>query len=68
MCLRLLVLFIYDESGQGISEYGSILAWVALMVALGFSTHAAYRNAVINAFVCMGNMINGLVNQAMNPT
>ncbi len=29
--------FIEDESGQGITEYGAILAFVALLVAVVFS-------------------------------
>ena len=53
--------FINDESGQGITEYGAILAFVAILVALVFSiTQGALRGAICAAFSTVVNQLNQL--------
>ncbi|MBX9668621.1 MAG: hypothetical protein K2X93_13430 [Candidatus Obscuribacterales bacterium] len=53
--------FISDESGQGITEYGAILAFVAILVALVFSiTQGALSNAISAAFAAVVKQLNAL--------
>ena len=53
--------FISDESGQGITEYGAILAFVAVLVALVFSlANGALKNAICGAFSAVTSQLNGL--------
>jgi Flp pilus assembly pilin Flp len=57
--------FINDESGQGITEYGAILAFVALLVALVFSlTKGALTSAISNAFSAVVHQLNNLSSAA----
>jgi Flp pilus assembly pilin Flp len=57
--------FINDESGQGITEYGAILAFVALLVALVFSlTKGALTSAISNAFSAVVAQLNNLSSAA----
>lgn len=55
--------FIKDESGQGITEYGAILAFVALLVALVFSIATGpLRNAISGSFSAIVFQLNRLSN------
>ncbi len=57
--------FIVDESGQGITEYGAILAFVAILVALVFSlTSGVLKGAISNAFSAVGYQLNQLSSAA----
>lgn len=53
--------FLTDESGQAITEYGAILAFVALIVALVFSlTSGSVRCALENAFSVIVFQLNNI--------
>lgn len=53
--------FFRDESGQGITEYGAILAFVAILVALVFSiTKGALTSAISAAFSSVIRQLNNL--------
>lgn len=59
--------FISDESGQGITEYGAILAFVAILVALVFSiTQGALTQAISKAFSAVVSQLNNLYSAAAN--
>lgn len=59
--------FLADESGQGITEYGAILAFVAILVALVFSiTQGALRHAICAAFSAVVSQLNNLSAGAAN--
>ena len=53
--------FIKDESGQGITEYGAILAFVAILVAVVFGiTKGALSSAISAAFSAVVSQLNNL--------
>lgn len=53
--------FLQDESGQGITEYGAILAFVAILVAVVFSiTQGALTSAISKAFSAVVTQLNRL--------
>jgi len=53
--------FVNDESGQGITEYGAILAFVAILVAVVFSiTQGALSSAISKAFSAVVSQLNAL--------
>jgi Flp pilus assembly pilin Flp len=53
--------FVNDESGQGITEYGAILAFVAILVAVVFGlTKGALASAISTAFSAVVNQLNTL--------
>ncbi len=57
--------FISDESGQGITEYGAILAFVAVLVALVFTmTSGGLKAAISNAFLDCTSALNALATAA----
>ena len=57
--------FIKDESGQGITEYGAILAFVAILVAVVFSiTQGALSAAISKAFSAVVSQLNALSSAA----
>lgn len=59
--------FIQDESGQGITEYGAILAFVAILVALVFAiTQGALAGAISAAFSSVIAKLNQLSAAAAN--
>lgn len=59
--------FISDESGQGITEYGAILAFVAILVAVVFSiTRGALAAAISAAFSAVVSQLNNLSSAAAN--
>lgn len=50
-----------DESGQGITEYGAIIAFVSLLVALTFSAaNGSLMPAVSKAFKEVSSQLNAL--------
>lgn len=57
--------FWHDESGQGITEYGAILAFVAVLVALTFGfTKGSLSAALSEAFSAIQSQLNALSSQA----
>lgn len=53
--------FIHEESGQGITEYGAILAFVAILVALVFGiTKGALTGSISRAFSAVVSQLNNL--------
>jgi len=57
--------FISDESGQGITEYGAILAFVAILVAVVFAlTQGALAGAISSAFSSVVQQLNALSSAA----
>jgi Flp pilus assembly pilin Flp len=59
--------FIEDEDGQGITEYGAMLAFVAILVALVFGiTHGTLRGAVCAAFSSVTSQLNNMSAGASN--
>lgn len=60
--------FFNDESGQGITEYGAILAFVALLVAVVFSfASGTLTSAISQSFSTIVNQLNKL-NSVTNAT
>lgn len=60
--------FLNDESGQGITEYGAILAFVALLVAVVFSfASGTLTSAISTSFSTIVNQLNRL-NSVTNNT
>ncbi len=57
--------FINEESGQGITEYGAILAFVAILVALVFSiVQGPLKAAISAAFSAVVSQLNNLSSAA----
>ncbi len=57
--------FINEESGQGITEYGAILAFVAILIALVFSIVQGQLAAAISAaFSAVVSQLNNLSSAA----
>jgi len=57
--------FLADESGQGITEYGAILAFVAVLIALVFTfTTGGLKVAISNAFSAVVAQLNTLAGAA----
>ncbi len=53
--------FISDESGQGITEYGAILAFVALLVAVVFGfAQGSLQSAISQSFSSIVSQLNQL--------
>ncbi|MBK9200871.1 MAG: Flp family type IVb pilin [Candidatus Obscuribacter sp.] len=53
--------FVSDEDGQGITEYGAILAFVAILVAVVFSiTQGALSAGISKAFSAVVFQLNKL--------
>ena len=56
---------IADESGQGITEYGAVLAFVAVLVGMVFGfTKGTLASAISQAFSAVAGQLNQLSNQA----
>lgn len=62
MTIREAVLaFVNDESGQGITEYGAVLAFVALLVAVVFGfAKGALQNTLSQSFSTVVSQLNRL--------
>jgi len=57
--------FIRDENGQGITEYGAVLALVALVVALVFGiANSPLKNGVSAAYSAIASQLNNLSDAA----
>ncbi len=57
--------FFSDEEGQGITEYGAIIAFVSLLVALAFSAaNGSLMPAVSRAFREVSSQLNSLASAA----
>src|SRR5262249_39204975 len=57
--------FISNEDGQGITEYGAILAFVAILVAVVFGiTNGALTTSISNAFSAVVSQLNALSDAA----
>ena len=53
--------FVSDESGQGITEYGAILAFVAVLVGLVFAlTNGQLKGAISGSFSTITAQLNAL--------
>ncbi len=53
--------FLYNEDGQGITEYGAILAFVSLLVALTFSAaNGSLAPAISRCFKEVSSQLNNL--------
>lgn len=53
--------FLTEESGQGVSEYGAILAWVSVIVALVFGfTNGRLGQGILTMFQTLANHLNGM--------
>jgi len=56
--------FVADESGQGITEYGAILAFVALLVGLVFGfAKGSLQTAISQSFSSVVSSLNQLNTQ-----
>lgn len=62
--LRFCDRFVHDESGQGITEYGAILAFVALLVGVAFGFQSQLRGAISNAFSQIVAQLNAITSQS----
>ena len=62
MCIRqALASFFADESGQGITEYGAVLAFVALLVAVVFGfARGALQSTLSESFSTIVSQLNAL--------
>ena len=64
-CGKFVNAFVEEESGQGISEYGAIIAFVALLVAITFSAgNGSLMPAVSKAFKEISSQVNALSSTA----
>lgn len=62
---RIIERFICDEGAQGITEYGAILAFVSLLVALTFGfTSGSLLPALSSAFRAVASQLNALASAA----
>ena len=56
-----MIAFLKDESGQGITEYGAVLAFVALLVAVVFGfARGALQNTLSQSFSTVVSQLNQL--------
>ena len=62
---NVVICFFEDETGQGITEYGAILAFVAVLVALVFSlANGQLKQAICGAFSAVTTQLNKLSSAA----
>jgi Flp pilus assembly pilin Flp len=62
-----LAAFLADESGQGITEYGAVLAFVALLVAVVFGfAKGALQQTLSQSFSTVVSQLNALNNYSAN--
>lgn len=61
---NLLSTFVMDESGQGITEYGAILAFIAVLIVVvaGF-VNGQLKDALSNAYSLVTSALNALNSQ-----
>jgi Flp pilus assembly pilin Flp len=54
--------FFDDQSGQGITEYGAVIAFVGMMLAIVFSAgHGALTGAIQSSFSAVSQNLNQLI-------
>lgn len=59
--------FFRDESGQGITEYGAIIAFVAIIIACVFTfTKGSLAAAISHAFSAITSQLNNMSSTANN--
>ncbi len=64
MSAHLLKLFIEDESGQGLTEYTAVLAFVALMCVLIVSVLAGtLKDSISQTFSYLGSAMTSMVSE-----
>jgi Flp pilus assembly pilin Flp len=57
--------FWHDESAQGITEYGAVLAMVAVLVAITFGiANGSLMPALSNAFSAVGSILDNMAAEA----
>jgi Flp pilus assembly pilin Flp len=62
---NLLKRFIDDESGQGITEYGAVLAFVAILVALVIALlQGSLKSSISSAFSILASQMSSLAASA----
>ena len=58
---RLLYLFFKDDSAQGITEYGAVIAMVAVVIAVSFSlTSGALTSGILGAYSAVTMQLNNM--------
>jgi Flp pilus assembly pilin Flp len=58
---RLLYLFFKDDSAQGITEYGAVIAMVAVVIAVAFSlTSGALTSGILGCYSAITMQLNNL--------
>jgi Flp pilus assembly pilin Flp len=58
---RLIQLFLTDESAQGITEYGAVLALVAVVIGVVFSlTSGKLTSGILNCYSAVTTQLNNL--------
>jgi Flp pilus assembly pilin Flp len=55
--------FIRSEDGQSIPEYGMVIAFVAVLVVLCFTTNGGLKQALSGAFSAMSQQVMSLARQ-----
>jgi Flp pilus assembly pilin Flp len=58
--LKLLVKFIRNENGQGITEYAALIAFVAVLCAMAFSANGALRSGIQGAYSATSSQLLNL--------
>jgi len=62
MFSRWIKAFLGDQSGQGITEYGALIAFVGMMVAIVFSAgHGVLTGAIQSSFSAVSQNLNQLI-------
>lgn len=57
--------YVSNEDAQGITEYGAVLCFVSLLVALAFTfTNGSLGNAVMTAFSAVTSQLNNMSSAA----
>jgi Flp pilus assembly pilin Flp len=59
--LRALRGYLDSEDAQGLTEYGAVLCFVSLLIALAFNfTNGSLGNAVLKSFSCITSQLNSM--------
>ena len=59
--------YLCDEEAQGITEYGAVLCFVSLLIALAFTfTNGSLASAVLTAFSAINSQLNNMSANAAN--
>ncbi len=59
--------YVSNEDAQGITEYGAVLCFVSLLIALAFTfTNGSLGNAVVTAFSAITSQLNNMSSFAAN--